>query len=355
MLPKNLVLDETATPKNFEALEDLLESTFKTEHEQTTLEALELTPDGTVRTPNGELRLTRDFMEHSMKAIGMPSNYAYSISPELYRENFAQQKRHTTIPVTVCRVGDIATGLVIHKRSRYRPASSLEALRSIEQLKDLELRRASVSYAGIFTEFVKAGSVVEPAVGDIIELGIAISNSEIGDGYLKASAYSHRLVCKNGSVMSDRLGTAHWPNDPRMTPAGCMRSFSMDTSLLLTKVDQISSVYTSVIEKQLSVIEFVNLWRRVSYVLPRGSNPDGVLDVTRAERLELQEIVRGHDVDLPHSSTRWTVYDAHNRITHAAVHGQPLRVRRGLQEVGGDPRAAQGYGRSLHHLIDWDA
>ena len=74
MLPKNLVLDEAATPKTLESLQDLLESTFKTEYVQTTLESLELTPDGTVWTPIGELRLTQDFLEHSMKAIRMPSN-----------------------------------------------------------------------------------------------------------------------------------------------------------------------------------------------------------------------------------------------------------------------------------------
>ena len=67
----------------------------------------------------------------------------------------------------------------------------------------------------------------------------------------------------------------------------------------------------------------MNLWRRVSYVLPRGGDPDGVLELTRAERLELQNIVRGRNVEQSHSLTRWSVYDTHNRITHAACLASP--------------------------------
>ena len=100
----------------------------------------------------------------------------------------------------------------------------------------------------MLVEFVKSGSIVEPAVGDVIELGVAISNSETGERHLKASANSHRLVCENGAVMSDSLGTAYWPNDPRMTDAGCLRSFSRDLSSLLDKVDGINSLYTSVVQ-----------------------------------------------------------------------------------------------------------
>ena len=33
--------------------------------------------------------------------------------------------------------------------------------------------------------------------------------------------------------------------------------------------------------------------------------------------------------------TQWSVYDVHNRITHAAD-GQRFRTHRGLQELGGD-------------------
>ena len=112
MLPKNLVLDETAAPKDFDEVLDLVDTSFRVEHEQTTLESIALRPDGTVQTPTGELRVTRDFLESCASVIGMPLPYAYKVTPELFCENVRQRQVHTTTAITVCKVGDVAIGLV---------------------------------------------------------------------------------------------------------------------------------------------------------------------------------------------------------------------------------------------------
>jgi hypothetical protein len=204
MFPENLVLDEVVTPKNFDELIESVETSYRVEHEQTTLESICLKPDGTVQTPAGELRVTRDFLEHSAAAIGMPLGYFYDITPELFCSNFKQRQAETTSPITICRVGDVATGLILDgKKTRYRPARTGDVLRAIRRLDDLSLRRASVSFTGVDVELVRLGSVVEPVVGDIVETGVAVSNSESGGRQLKAAAYSYRLVCTNGAVMED--------------------------------------------------------------------------------------------------------------------------------------------------------
>jgi hypothetical protein len=334
MLPKKMVLDEVATPKSFDELMDLLNTTFRVDHEQTTLEALALTPDGTVQTPAGELRVTRDFLESCAAAIGMPLAYAYKLRPELFCGNFAQRQADTTAPITVCKVGDVATGLVIDRKSRYRPAHSGDVLRSIREAHNLEFRRASVSYTGVDVEFVRPGMVVEPVVGDVIEIGIAVTNSECGERHLKATAYSHRLCCTNGAMMTDQVGVARWANDPRMTDAACVRAFQVSVAELGRKLEAVSALYKGAIDQPVPDVALLNLWRRVAYLLPRN-RADEILGISEEEHHDLQQVIRDRGPRENAAMTRWNAYEVHNDITHAA-HGQTFRIRRGLQEIGGD-------------------
>ena len=334
MLPKTLVQDEMQSPKSFDALMDLVETKYRIEHERTTLEAIELGKDGTLVTPAGNWQVTQDFLESCAWAIGMPLPYAYKISPELFCENFSRRQAETTAPITVYRVGDVATGLVVDRTFRYRPASTADVLRSIRQQHQLEFRSASVSFAGVDVEFVRPGLVVEPVVGDVVEIGVAITNSETGDRQLKATAYSFRLICTNGAMMTDRVGVARWPNDPRMTDASCHLGFQRNVSALCTKRDAVAGLYRASVDRPVPDVEFWHLWRRVAYLLPRG-RADEVLGISEDERRDLQQAVRNRDARQAPAVTPWTAYGVHNRITHAA-HGQKFRVRRGLQEIGGE-------------------
>jgi len=334
MLPKNLVLDDGLIPKDFDELVALVNTTYRVGHEQTTLEKIFLRPDGTVQTPLAEYQVTRDFLEGSAAAIGMPLGYAYKIGPELFCDNFNKRRAETTTPVTVSWVGGVATGLIADRKSRYRPACTAEVIGAIRLLPGLRMCRACVSYAGVDVGFVVDGSVVEPAVGDIVELGIALTNSESGGRQLKASAYSYRLACTNGAIMSDEIGVARWPNDPRMTVAGSLLAFQKDVATLFEKLDTVSSLYKANTERLVPDVDLMNLWRRVAYVIPRNE-VDAVLGISAVERIELQGAIREREPGEPPALTSHNAYDVHNRITFAA-HRRSFRGRRGLEEIGGD-------------------
>jgi hypothetical protein len=333
MIPKNLVLDEVRVPKDIDETVDLLETDFRVDHERTTLEALDMRPDGTVGTPAGQWLMTRDFLEACAQQIGMPLGYAYKISPELFCQNFGQRRVETTTPVTISRVGGVATGLIDDQKARYRPARTVDVLRAVCSLHDLEFRRAVVSFAGVDVELVRPGVVVEPAVGDVIEAGIAITNSESGDRHLKASAYSYRLLCTNGARMADSLGVARWPNDPRMTDAGCLRSLLQELGGLWGKLDSVVRLYETVSHRLIPAAELWNLWRRVAFVVPR-TEADLVLGLSAAERQELQQRIRTGNAQEASLPTTRNAYEVHNRITYAGHRGS-FRARRALQEIGG--------------------
>lgn len=334
MLPKNLVLDDGLIPKDFAELLGLVSTTYRVDHEQTTLEKISLRPDGTVQTPQAGYQVTRDFLEGCAAAIGMPLGYAYKIGPELFCDNFDQRRAETTTPVTVSRVGDVATGLITNRKSRYRPARTADVLGAIGQLPGLKMRRAFVSYAGVDVGFAVDGNVVEPVVGDVVEIGIALTNSESGGRQLKASAYSYRLACTNGATMADEIGMARWLNDPRMTAAGSLAAFQRDVASLFEKLDTVSALYTANTERLVSDVALMNLWRRIAYVIPRDE-VDGALGISAEERRELQGAIREREPSEPPALTSHNAYDVHNRITFAA-HRRSFRGRRGLEEIGGD-------------------
>ena len=181
---------------------------------------------------------------------------------------------------------------------------------------------------------MQPGSAVEPVVGDVVEIGIAITNSESGGRQLKACAYSYRLACTNGAIMSDTIGTARWPNDPRMTAAASLLAFQKQVSALIDKLESVPPLYTNNVQKLVPDVELFNLWRRVAYVLSR-SDADDVLGMAEADRRDLQQLIRLRDArELPAMTDR-NAYEVHNRITFAA-HGRSFRNRRSLQEIGGE-------------------
>lgn len=334
MFPETIVRDKVASPKDFAELTDLVKGEYRVHHEPTTLESLRLTADGTVCSPSGEYRLTRSFWEATAKAIGMPLGYADQISPALFLDNFVQRQAETTAPVTLCRIGDVAVGLVKHGRYPYRPAPTAELLQGVPASLGLELRRATVTYHGVDLEFVRRGLIVEPAVGDVVEIGLSISNSETGGRHLAGSAYTHRLVCKNGAVLANTLGVARWPNDFRMTVHASLAAFHEQTSGLVERLNEIRTLYERSVERTLPDVEAWNLHRRLTYVTSRSS-ADAMFGMAEDERRELQDTIRNRPRLAPTRPTRWNVYDVHNGITHAA-HGREFLVRRDLQEIGGD-------------------
>lgn len=334
MLPKTLVQDETQIPNTFDGLLDLAETNYRVEHERTTLESITLNADGTIQTPTGQWTVTQDFLESCAALIKMPLPYAYAITPELFSENFRQRQAETTAPITICRIGDVAVSVVDDRRSRYRPARTVDVLRSLAKDEDWEFRRGSISFAGVDVEFVRRGMTVEPVVGDVVEIGAAIMNSETGGRQLMAKAYAYRLVCTNGAMLADTMGIARWPNDPRMTPAGSMMAFQRILSALCDRLDDVAAIYSASVGRAVPDVELWQLWRRVAYLLPR-ERADRALGLTEDERRNLQRTIRDREPNEAPALTPWTAYEVHNRVTHAA-HGQRFRVRRGLQELGGE-------------------
>jgi hypothetical protein len=311
-------------------LRDFLETDFKTAYCETTLDRLRLRPEGTVEFGNEVMPFVPGFLEALAQSIDMPLNYAYRLDPELFQHNFEKRKEHCCKPVTLC----INRGVAINIADiEYRPARTADVLPGLLHGSFWKFDRARISDRGVEVNLIQDGCALMPLPGDVIQLGVRISNSETGFGGMKASLFSLRLVCSNGAVMADEVGTARWNYDRRVAYATSIEKFQNDLLKLSGKQHLVVRLYGELVQRNLLDRDFANLWRRL-----RGSLPvpavDALLGMEPGERRGIQDAVRERSVNLPPQPTRLLLWDIHNRITAVAQRLDFVRRSR-MERIGG--------------------
>lgn len=73
----------------------------------------------------------------------------------------------------------------------------------LKEMKGAEIASCEVTETHLFLKVINKKLKAEVAVGDVIQAGICISNSEVGLGSLKVEPLLYRLVCKNGLIVKD--------------------------------------------------------------------------------------------------------------------------------------------------------
>jgi len=68
---------------------------------------------------------------------------------------------------------------------------------------DVKIQATAITSTRMYIKATFPGIQGEVRVGDVVEAGIAISNSEVGMGMVKIEPLIHRLVCLNGAVIND--------------------------------------------------------------------------------------------------------------------------------------------------------
>lgn len=90
---------------------------------------------------------------------------------------------------------------------RYRRLDNLEladaVLPIIQEMKSAEVVSSQVTDTHMYIKVINKKLKAEIAVGDVVQAGIVISNSEVGLGSLKVEPLLYRLVCKNGLIIKD--------------------------------------------------------------------------------------------------------------------------------------------------------
>ena len=90
---------------------------------------------------------------------------------------------------------------------RYRRLDNLElcaaVLPVIQEMKGANIESCEVTPTRLYLKVVNKKLKAEVTVGDVVQAGFVISNSEVGLGSLRVEPLVFRLVCKNGLICKD--------------------------------------------------------------------------------------------------------------------------------------------------------
>lgn len=90
---------------------------------------------------------------------------------------------------------------------RYRRLDNLElcaaVLPVIQEMKGANIESCEVTPTRMYLKVVNKKMKAEVTVGDVVQAGFVISNSEVGLGSLRVEPLIFRLVCKNGLICKD--------------------------------------------------------------------------------------------------------------------------------------------------------
>ena len=90
---------------------------------------------------------------------------------------------------------------------RYRRLDNLElcaaVLPVIQEMQGSQIESCEVTPAHLYIKVVNRRVKAEVKVGDVVQAGFVVSNSEVGLGSLRVEPLVFRLVCKNGLICKD--------------------------------------------------------------------------------------------------------------------------------------------------------
>lgn len=222
----------------------------------------------------------------------------------------------------------------------YRPLDNLDLAEAVLP-KLIELQAQVVSsevtenrfYLKAVTDRVSG----EVKKGDIVQAGVVISNSEVGQGSLRVEALDYRLVCLNGMIREAAIRKAHLGRGARGQDAiEDAREFfrtetrQADDRAFFLKVQDASAAMFDALRFNKRIEQYRDVSERIITV-----DPVAVVEVTAkrfalpdAERSSiLQHLIRGNDL------SQWGLANA---VTRAAQDVESYDRATEMEALGGD-------------------
>lgn len=115
---------------------------------------------------------------------------------------------------------------------RYRPLDNFDLVEAVLPVlggkDDLRVESVALTEDRLFIKVLSPRLTGEVRVGDVVQAGLCISNSETGMGSIRIEPFMYQLVCKNGAIRSDaRLRKYHIGG--RGDAGGAVRFYSSAT------------------------------------------------------------------------------------------------------------------------------
>ena len=173
--------------------------------------ALEMTPAGQLAIANNTTQ-TFDVTSHAHRQIGdrigIPAKYYNRMltkAPELLQANVNHWFQTNPEQRMIRTLGESARAFLSRRYRRLDNFDLAEAvLPTLLQMEGAQVMSCELTETRMYLKVVTAKVQADVKVGDPVQAGVCISNSEIGMGALRVEPLVYRLVCTNGMVTPDR-------------------------------------------------------------------------------------------------------------------------------------------------------
>ena len=266
------------------------------------------------------------------KMLGIPIAFSYDIPADLTSSIVQRLKLlHEQSMIVVVRGNTIVSlvdplkgaagrgksaGERLKKKPHYMPLPNLSLLHMLEKVwsgADVDTR-ITLSDRGMQVEILhkEESFTIEPVVGDVTRVGIAVTNSETGGALPLATGYTLRLVCTNGSTIKQDLGHVRLSSDWRCTMERRLDQFTAELRFLSQEVRDkcgyLQTAYKAMAHEYLDDVLFYSLYRQAQY-LSRGvanisEHIDGIFGVEPGQRQEIIGRVRHRQRELRRRTLR---------------------------------------------------
>ena len=222
---------------------------------------------------------------------------------------------------------------------RYRRLDNLELAEVvfpfIKDMKGAELASCEVTESHMFLKVINKRLQAEVDVGDAVQAGMVISNSEVGLGSLKVEPLLFRLVCKNGLIVKDYAQKRYHvgrqiENDDAAYEIFSDETLEQDDKTFFMKVQDTLKTVVDETLFQLSVDKL-----RQAKQLPTGNNPVQTVEVL-ADRYLLNQNERGSILRHFIMSGDCSQYGLINAVTRASQDVDDYGRATELERLGGE-------------------
>jgi len=224
----------------------------------------------------------------------------------------------------------------------YRPLDNIDLAEAVlPRLFDLNATVVSgqVTDSRFYIQAVTDRIRGEVKQGDVIQAGVVVSNSEVGQGSLRVEALDFRLICLNGMIRESSIRKAHLGRGARGQDAieDAREWFRTETRIaddraFFLKVQDATAAMFDVVRFNQRIEQYKEASNRM---IPVGVDPVKVVETTAkkfglsdGERSSvLQHLIRGGDM---------STWGLSNAVTRTAQDVESYDRATSLEAIGGD-------------------
>ena len=218
---------------------------------------------------------------------------------------------------------------------RYRRLDNLElcaaVLPVIQEMQGSQIESCEVTPTHLYLKVVNRRVKAEVKVGDVVQAGFVVSNSEVGLGSLRVEPLVFRLVCKNGLICKDLAQKKYHVG--RQVNASDDSAYELYSDATLAQDDKV--FFMKVQDVVRSAVDEARFMLTVNKQIPLNHAPVKSVELL-ADKFQLTESERGDILRQLFMGADNSRYGLVNAVTAASKIAKTYERATDLERIGGE-------------------